>query len=183
MDRWQEEFAALRAIALDCGLMEEVKWGNPCFTFEDRNIVLIHGFKEYYALLFFKGALMKDPEGILIQQTKNVQAPRQIRFAALDEIAARKTILRAYILEAVEVEKSGLKAKRKTTEDFPVPAEFKIRLERMPAVKSAFEALTPGRQRAYLLHFAGAKQSKTRESRIEKCIPRILQGKGLDDRD
>jgi len=179
--RWQEAFAALRSIALDCGLVEEVKWGKPCFTLEGSNIVLVHGFKEYCALLFFKGALMKDPKGILVRQTENVQLPRQIRFTTLDEIAARKSILKAYVLEAVEVEKSGLKAEKRATEDFPIADEFKLRLEKTPALQRAFEALTPGRQRAYLLYFSGAKQSKTRESRVEKCIARILAGKGLDD--
>ena len=181
MDKWKEEFEKLRAIALDCRLTEEVKWGCPCFSFQNRNIVLIHGFKEYCAFLFFKGALMKDPKGILIQQTENVQAGRQIRFTALGEIVAMEGILKAYILGAIEVEKSGLKVNKKKTEDFPIPEEFRTKLVETTAVKVAFEALTPGRQRAYLLHFAGAKQSKTRESRIEKCVPRILEGKGLDD--
>ncbi len=181
MDRWKDEFKKLRAIALEGQLTEAVKWGWPCFTFQDRNIVLIHGFKEYCALLFFKGALMQDPNGILIQQTENVQAGRQVRFTALGDILAMEPVLKAYLLEAIEVEKSGRKINKRKTEDFPVPDEFTAKLEEMPVVKAAFEALTPGRRNAYLLHFSGAKQSQTRKSRIEKCIPRILEGKGLDD--
>ena len=181
MDKWNEEFGKLRAIALGCGLAEEVKWGCPCFTFRGRNVVLIHGFKEYCAYLFFKGALMKDPKGILIRQTENVQAGRQVRFASLGEIVAMKAALEACILEAIEVEKSGLNVDKKKTRDTPVPEELQAKWREIPAVKAAFEALTPGRQRAYLLHFSAGKQSKTREARIEKCIPRILEGMGLDD--
>ena len=181
MDKWNEEFKILRAIAIDCQLTEEVKWGCPCFTFENRNIVLIHGFSDYCAFLFFKGALMKDPKRMLIQQTKNVQAGRQMRFTSLGEILAMKAILKAYILEAIKVEKSGLKVHKRKLEDYSVAEEFKMKLKEIPSVKAAFEALTPGRQKAYLLYFSGARQSKTRESRIGKCIPRILEGKGLGD--
>jgi len=181
MDHWNDAFQKMRAIALDCRLTEDVKWGWPCFTFEKSNIVLIHGFKDYCAFLFFKGALMSDPEGILIRQTENVQAGRQIRFTDLREVVAREATLKAYIREAIEVEKSGLTVTKKMVEDFPVPDEFRLKLEENPAVKAAFDALTPGRRKAYLLHFSGAKQSKTRISRIETCIPRILAGKGLDD--
>lgn len=178
---WREEFEALRAIALDCKLNEEVKWGQPCYTLDDRNIVLMHGFKGYCALLFFKGALMKDPKGILVAQTENVQATRQIRFTSLQEIVKLKAALKAYIREAIEVEKSGATVELKKTEDFAVPEEFTAKLKQMPALKKAFEALTPGRQRAYLLYFADAKQAKTREARIEKYVQPILDGKGLKD--
>jgi uncharacterized protein YdeI (YjbR/CyaY-like superfamily) len=179
--KWQEEFEKLRMIVLDCGLTEELKWGCPCYTFEKRNIVLIHGFKEYCALLFFKGALLKDAEGILIQQTKNVQAARQIRFTKVREIVRMKPILKAYIHEAIEVEKAGLKVSLKKTSDFVIPKEFQEKLKRIPALKTAFDALTPGRQRAYIFYFSAPKQSKTRESRVEKCMQQILNGKGLDD--
>ena len=168
-------------IVLDCGLTEELKWGKPCYTFQKSNIVLIHGFKEYCALLFFKGALLKDAKGILIQQTENVQAARQIRFTNVREIVEMEPILKAYIHEAIEVEKAGLKVKLKKTTEFKIPEEFQNKLDEIPALKTAFAALTPGRQRAYLLYFSGAKQSKTRESRVEKCMPQILKGKGLDD--
>lgn len=178
---WKEEFEALRMIAHDCKLTEEFKWGVPCYTFQDTNVVLIHGFKEYCALLFFKGALLKDAKGILIMQTENVQAARQIRFTNVEEIVKMKTVLKSYISEAIKVEKSGLKVAFKKTAEFVIPDEFKNKLDEFPALKKAFEALTPGRQRAYILHFSAAKQSKTRESRIEKCIPHILDGKGLDD--
>jgi uncharacterized protein YdeI (YjbR/CyaY-like superfamily) len=178
---WQQEFEKLRSIALECDLTEELKWGQPCYTLGKANIVLIHGFKEYCALLFFKGALMKDPQGILIQQTENVQAGRQIRFTSLAEIARMENLLKSYIAEAVEVEKAGLKVDFKETKEFAMPEEFKLKLDDMPALKAAFEQLTPGRQRAYLLHFSSAKQAKTREARIEKCLPQILDGKGLDD--
>lgn len=181
MSKWQQEIAALSAIASDCKLIEETKWGQPCFTLEGRNIVLAHGFKDYCALLFFKGALMQDPEGILVQQTDNVQAARQIRFTTLDEIVKKKAVLKRYIKEAIAVEQSGAKVEKKQTGDFPVAEEFQIRLDRSPALKSAFEALTPGRQRAYLLHFASAKQSQTRAARVEKCEARILAGQGLND--
>ncbi|MBN9298232.1 MAG: YdeI/OmpD-associated family protein [Filimonas sp.] len=179
--KWPKETAQLRKIALDCGLQEELKWGTPCYTFEGANIALIHEFKDYCAYLFFKGALMHDSEGILIQQSKNVQAARQIRFTNLKEITAIKAALKAYIYEAVEIEKAGLKVKLKKTAEFEMVEEFATRLKKKPALKKAFEALTPGRQRAYLLHFSQAKQVKTREARIDKCIPQILEGKGLND--
>ena len=171
----------LRMIVLDCGLTEELKWGCPCYTFEKSNIVLIHGFKEYCALLFFKGALLKDPNGILIQQTENVQAARQIRFTNVEEIVKMESILKAYIYEAIEVEKAGLKVPLKKTSEFTMPEEFQNKLDETPALKKAFYALTPGRQRGYLLYFSSAKQSKTRESRVEKYMQKILDGKGLDD--
>ena len=179
--KWQEEFEKLRMIILDCGLTEELKWGVPCYTFEKRNIVLIHGFKEYCALLFFKGALLNEGKSILIQQTRNVQAARQIRFTNVREIVKLKPILKAYIYEAIEVEKAGLKVSLKKTKEFIVPEEFQNRLAEVPGLKTAFAALTPGRQRAYLLHFSAPKQSKTRESRVEKCLQQILKGKGLND--
>jgi uncharacterized protein YdeI (YjbR/CyaY-like superfamily) len=179
--KWQKELAKLRTIILDCQLSEELKWGNPCYTFQKSNIVLIHVFKEYCALLFFKGALLKDADGILIQQTKNVQAGRQIRFTNVREIIQMEPILKAYIDEAIEVEKAGLKVKLKKTSDFSIPEEFQKELDAIPALKTAFDALTPGRQRAYLFHFSAAKQSKTREARVEKCMKQILKGKGLDD--
>lgn len=179
--RWKEEFEKLRAIILTTGLTEELKWGAPCYTFENRNVVLMHGFKEYCALLFFKGALLKDASGILIKQTATVQSARQIRFTSVREIVKMKTILKAYINEAAEVEKAGLKVDFKKTSEFAVAEEFQSKLDKMPALKKAFRALTPGRQRAYLLYFAAAKQSKTRESRVEKYMPQILAGKGMDD--
>jgi uncharacterized protein YdeI (YjbR/CyaY-like superfamily) len=171
----------LRSIVLDCGLTEELKWGVPCYTFQKRNIVLIHGFNDYCALLFHKGTLLKDTDNILIQQTKNVQSARQIRFTNLKEIMDKEVVLKAYIFEAVEVEKAGLKVKMKKPKDFKMPDEFKKKLDENPDLKTAFEALTPGRQRGYLLYFSQAKQSKTRESRIEKHIPQIFEGKGLND--
>ena len=180
-ERWQEEFEKLRTIVLDCGLTEELKWGVPCYTFENSNIVLIHGFKEYCALLFHKGALLKDPIGILIQQTENVQAARQIRFTNVEEIDEMEHILKAYIQEAIEVEKAGLEVDFKKTAEFNMPEEFQVKLDENPALKTAFEALTPGRQRAYLLYFSAPKQSKTRESRVEKYMQQILNGKGLND--
>lgn len=180
-EKWSEELMQLRAIVLGCGLTEELKWGVPCYTFRKSNVVLIHVFKEYCALLFFKGALLKDHHGILIQQTENVQAARQIRFTHLQEIVEMEPILEAYINEAVEVEKAGLKVELKKTTAFSIPEEFQKKLEGMPILKAAFNSLTPGRQRAYLLHFSAPKQSKTRESRIEKCMPQILNGKGLND--
>ena len=179
--KWPKETTQLRKIALDCGLQEELKWGTPCYTFEGANIVLIHEFKDYCAYLFFKGALMHDSEGILIQQSKNVQAARQIRFTNPKEITGIKGTLKVYIYEAVEIEKAGLKVKLKKTAEFEMVEEFAARLKKKPALKKAFEALTPGRQRAYLLHFSQAKQVKTREARIDKCIPQILEGKGLND--
>lgn len=178
---WADEFSALRAIIADCGLIEDVKWGHPCYALGTANIVLIHGFKQYCALLFFKGALMKDPSGILVQQTENVQAARQVRFTSIDEITRMANVLKSYVHEAVEVEKAGLKVEFKQTTEFDIPGEFRIRLDASTELKSAFEALTPGRQRAYILHFSGARQAKTREARVEKSIPRILEGKGLDD--
>jgi uncharacterized protein YdeI (YjbR/CyaY-like superfamily) len=178
---WQAEFEKLRTIILDCPLTEELKWGQPCYTFQKKNIVLIHGFNEYCALLFFKGALLKDANGILIQQTENVQAARQIRFTKVREIVKMETILKAYIHEAIELEKAGLKVNFKKTTEFVIPEEFQNKLDEITALKTAFEALTPGRQRAYILHFSAPKQSKTRESRIEKCMQQILNGKGLND--
>jgi uncharacterized protein YdeI (YjbR/CyaY-like superfamily) len=180
-EKWQEEVKKLRTIVLDCGLSEELKWGTPCYTFQGKNIVLIHTFKEYCALLFFKGALLQDTNGVLIQQTERVQAARQIRFTTMQEIAERVPVLKTYIYEAIEVEKAGLKVNLKETKEFAVPEEFQKKLTELPALKAAFEALTPGRQRAYLLHFSQPKQSKTRESRIEKHMPQILHGKGLND--
>lgn len=180
--QWQEEYQQLRRIVLDCELTEELKWGVPCYTFQGSNIVLIHGFKEYCAILFVKGALLKDPAGILIQQTENVQAARQVRFTHVDEIVELEPALKAYICEAIEVEKAGLKVEHKKTSEFNVPEEFQKKLDESPALKTAFEALTPGRQRAYLFYFSSAKQSKTRESRVEKYIPEILAGRGLNDR-
>ena len=177
----------LRRISLGCGLTEELKWGKPCYTFpaaagrHDSNVVIIQGFKEYCALLFPKGVLLKDPERILIQQTENVQAARQIRFTGVAEIVRMKAILRAYIKEAIEVEKAGLEVTYKKTSEFKMPEELRTRFDEDPGIEKAFKALTPGRQRAYILYFSGAKQSKTRESRIEKCMPRILNGKGLND--
>jgi len=179
--RWKEEFKKLRMIILDCGLNEELKWGQPCYTFKKSNIVLIHGFKEYCALLFFKGALLQDTHGILIQQTENVQSARQIRFTDIGEIEKLETILKAHIYEAVEVEKAGLKVTYKKTSEYEIPEEFQTKLDEMPELKTAFKALTPGRQRAYLFYFAQPKQSKTRESRIEKYMEQILDGKGLSD--
>ncbi len=178
---WREEFEKLRLIILDCGLTEEFKWGVPCYTFEKRNIVLMHGFKDYCALLFFKGALLKDPEGILIQQTKNVQAARQIRFTNVREIVKLKAILKAYVYAAIEVEKSGQKVNFKKTSEFKIPEEFQEKLNKTPALKKAFAALTPGRQRAYIFYFSQPKQSKTRQSRVEKYTRQILNGKGLND--
>lgn len=179
--KWQEEIETLRMIVLDCGLTEELKWGVPCYTFEKSNIVLIHVFKEYCALLFFKGALLNNTDGLLIQQTENVQAARQIRFTNLRGIVEMEPVLKAYIYEAIEVERAGLKVPLKKTAEFTIPEEFQQKLDEVPALRTAFDALTPGRQRAYILHFSGPKQSKTRESRIEKCMQRILNGKGLND--
>lgn len=179
--KWREEFEALRTIALDCGLTEELKWYQPCYTLDGKNIVLIHGFKEYCALLFFKGVLLRDPKGILIQQTKNVQVPRQIRFTNLREIVKMKSLLKSYIQEAIEVEKSGAKVKLKKTAQFRVPEEFQKKLKEISGLKTAFAALTPGRQRGYLFYFSQPKQSSTREARVEKCMEKIFSGKGLDD--
>jgi|SRR5450432_29218 uncharacterized protein YdeI (YjbR/CyaY-like superfamily) len=180
-NKWQEEVRKLRMIVLDCGLDEKLKWGCPCYTFEEKNIVLIHVFKEYCALLFFKGVLLNDAKGILIQQTKNVQVARQIRFTSVGEIVQMKTILKAYIYEAIEVEKAGLKVKLKKTAEFKIPEEFQKNLDKKPALKTAFKALTPGRQRAYIFYFSQPKLSKTRASRVEKSMQQILNGKGLND--
>ena len=183
--KWQEEIKQLRTIVLECGLTEELKWGTPCYTSEKRNIVLIHVFKEYCALLFFKGALLNDANGMLIQQTENVQAARQIRFTPANggvaEIVKKKTALKAYIYEAIEVEKAGLKVELKKATEFTLAEEFQKKLDEIPALKTAFETLTPGRQRGYMLHFSAPKQSKTREARVEKCMQDILEGKGLND--
>lgn len=179
--QWREEYEKLRIIALDCELTEEFKWMHPCYTFQSKNIVLIHGFKEYCALLFHKGALLKDPNGILVRQTENVQEGRQIRFTGIQQILDMEPIIKAYIYEAIEVEKSGLQVAKKTTADFIVPEEFQKKLDEISALKTAFSALTPGRQRAYIFYFSQPKQSKTRESRVEKCMPKIFDGKGLDD--
>ena len=179
--KWQEELEKLRMIVLGFPLTEELKWGVPCYTFQKSNIVLIHVFKEYCALLFFKGVLLNDANGILIQQTKNVQAGRQIRFTNVREIVRMKPILKAYIYEAIEVEKAGLKVNFKKTTEFIIPEEFQNKLDEIPPLKTAFNALTPGRQRAYILYFSAPKQSKTRASRVEKCMQQILNGKGLND--
>jgi len=179
--QWQEAYEKLRLICLDCGLTEQLKWGQPCYTLNNANIVLIHGFKEYCALLLFKGALLNDPKGILIQQTENVQSPRQIRFTSARAIVKLEPALKAYICNAIEVEKAGLKVELRKTKDFAVPEEFQTKLDGSATLKAAFEALTPGRQRNYLFYFSKAKQSKTREERVEKAIPLILSGKGLDD--
>ncbi|MGF9942835.1 YdeI family protein [Priestia megaterium] len=179
--KWMEEYKTLRKIVLDCELTEEFKWMNPCYTFEKKNIVLIHGFKEYCALLFPKDALLQDSHGLLIQQTENVQGARQIRFTNVQEIVEKEDILKAYIYEAIEVEKNGLKVEAKKPEELVIPEELQRKFDDTPALKTAFEALTPGRQRAYILYFSKAKQSKTRESRIEKYTENILNGKGLND--
>jgi uncharacterized protein YdeI (YjbR/CyaY-like superfamily) len=179
--KWQEELEKLRMIILECQLTEELKWGLPCYTFQKSNIVLIQVFKEYCALLFFKGALLNDANGILFKIGKNTQAGRQIRFTNVREIVEMETILKAYIYEAIEVEKAGLKVNFKKTTEFIIPEIFQNKLDEIPALKTAFDALTPGRQRAYILYFSAPKQSKTRESRVEKCIQQILNGKGLND--
>ena len=179
--KWRGEFEKLRMICLDCRLTEELKWGKPCYTFKENNIVLIHGFKDYCALLFFKGALLKDPSSVLIQQTENVQAARQIRFTSIRQIVDMEPILKAYIKEAIEIEKTGLEVSYKKTSEFVIPKEFQKRLDNSPALKTAFSALTPGRQRGYILYFSAAKQSTTREARVEKCVLQILNGKGLND--
>jgi uncharacterized protein YdeI (YjbR/CyaY-like superfamily) len=178
---WQEEINKLRTIVLDCDLTEELKWGCPCYTLQKNNIVLIHVFKEYCALLFFKGALLKDPDKILIQQTENVQSARQIRFTNAPQIVKMKPVLKAYIFEAIEVEKAGLKVKLKKTADVTIPEELQKKLNKMPALKTAYYKLTPGRQRAYIFHISSAKLAKTREERVEKYLKQILNGKGLDD--
>ncbi|MBE7177841.1 MAG: YdeI/OmpD-associated family protein [Mucilaginibacter polytrichastri] len=179
--QWQEAYAKLRQIVLDCGLTEELKWGVPCYTLNGKNVVLIHGFKEYCALLFPKGALLKDEQGILIQQTENVQAARQVRFVSALQVVEMEALLKAYVQQAADIEKAGLKVELKKAEDFTVADEFAQKLNAIPDLKKAFEALTPGRRRAYLLYFGAAKQAATREARVEKYIPKILAGKGLDD--
>src|SRR5256885_10451731 len=176
--KWQEEFKKLRRISLDCGLTEELKWGKPCYTFQNSNVVIIQGFKEFCALLFAKGALLKDAKGVL--KKFGWQAARRIPFTNVREIVKTEPILKAYIREAVEAERAGLKVTYKKNPE-PIPEELQKKLDEIPALKTAFEALTPGRQRAYILYFSGAKQSKTRESRVEKCMPQILNGKGLND--
>jgi len=180
-EKWQKETRKLRTIILDCGLTEELKWGCPCYTYESSNVVLIHVFKEYCAVLFFKGALLADPDGILVQQTENVQAARQVRFTNIKEVKERERILKTYIYEAIEVERAGLQVKLKKTKDFKIPEEFQTKLDKMPSLKKAFDSLTPGRQRGYIFHFSQPKLSKTREARVEKYLKQILSGKGLDD--
>ena len=180
-EKWQEEYTKLRMIILDCQLTEELKWGVPCYTFQKNNVVLIHGFKDYCAVLFFKGALLHDSEGILIRQTANVQASRQIRFTNIREIVEQEAIIKAYVFEAIEVEKAGLKVEFKKNTELIFPEEFQRKLNENPALKTAFDALTPGRQRAYNLYFSQPKQSKTREQRVEKYIRQILDGKGLTE--
>ena len=179
--KWQKEFSELRRIALACDLTEELKWGRPCYTFERKNIVLVHGFKEYCALLFFKGVLLKDPKRILVQQTGNAQGIRQVRFTDIREIVKLKKTLKAYIYEAIKVEEAGLKVKYKKTSDFKIPEEFQVQLDKSLALKKAFDGLTPGRQRGYILYFSSAKQSKTREARVKKYRKQILEGRGLED--
>jgi len=179
--KWQREYEQLRELILDCGLDEELKWGVPCYSYDGKNVALIHGFKEYCAILFMKGALLSDAKGILIQQTEHVQAARQIRFTSVGEIVKMKRTLKAYIHEAIEVEKAGLKVPLKKTAEYTIPEEFKCKLDKNAALKKAFKALTPGRQRAYLFYFSQPKQAKTREARVEKFISHILDGKGLDD--
>ena len=178
---WKKSYEKLRLLVLECGLNEELKWGCPCYTVNRKNVVLIHGFKDYCALLFHKGALLKDSEGILVQQTENVQSARQIRFKGLHEIVELERMLQTYIFEAVEVEKAGLKVALKKTTEFEIPEEFALKLKALPGLKKSFSALTPGRQRSYLLHFSSAKQSKTRAERIDKNVARIIAGKGLED--
>ncbi len=180
-DKWRAEFEELREILLDTGLTEDLKWGQPCYALDGKNVALIHGFKEYCAILFHKGALLKDPKGILIQQTKNVQSARQIRFTSVEEVTKLEKTLKAYLREAIEIERAGLKVERKKTEDLELPEEFEAKLSKSAKLKTAFAALTPGRQRAYIFHFAQPKLSKTRTARVEKHVPRILEGLGLDD--
>ncbi|MCS7460406.1 YdeI family protein [Paenibacillus doosanensis] len=181
LKKWKEESELLREIVLDCGLTEDFKWMHPCYTLDNHNIVLIHGFKEYCALLFHKGALLKDPHGTLVQQTEKVQAARQIRFTNVQEIEHMQLILKAYIDEAIGIEKAGLQVTYKKHTEYVIPEELQNKFVELPDLKIAFEALTPGRQRAYILHFSSPKQFKTRESRVEKYIPHILNGKGLND--
>lgn len=179
--KWRDELEQLRMIILDCGLNEELKWGVPCYTYDSNNVVLIHTFKKYCAILFHKGVLLKDPEEILVQQTKNVQSARQIRFTNVREIIELEPSIKSYIREAIEVEKAGLKVEFKKTKEYEVPEEFREAMDDDPGLKKAFKSLSPGRQRGYLLHFSSAKQSRTRKSRVEKCIDDILNGKGLND--
>jgi Uncharacterized protein conserved in bacteria len=179
--KWQDEYSELRMLVLDCGLTEELKWGCPCYTWQKSNIVLIHGFKNYCALLFMQGAMLKDAKKILVQQTENVQSARQIRFANIQEILKNKSTIKAYIKEAIAINKAGLKVELKKTTEYKTPEEFQNVLDDMPELKTAFQALTPGRQRGYLLYFSAPKQAKTREARIEKYLQQILDGKGLDD--
>ena len=181
--KWQNEMEKLRSILLECPVTEELKWGKPCYTFQERNVAIIQGFKEYCALLFPKGVLLKDPKGILIQQTENVQAARQLRFTSAPEIVRLKSVVKTYVKEAVAIEKAGLEVTYKKTSEFKMPQELRDRMVESPALETAFQALTPGRQRGYLLYFSAAKQSKTRESRIEKCMPKIFKGKGLQDQE
>jgi uncharacterized protein YdeI (YjbR/CyaY-like superfamily) len=178
---WRKEFTKLREIILATGLTEAVKWGHPCYSVDGKNVILMHGFKEYCAVLFPKGALLKDPKGVLVQQTKHVQAARQIRFTSLADVVKAKKTLEAYIREAIQVEKAGLKVPMKRTKDFEMPEELERKLQDSAALREAFESLTPGRQRGYLLYFGQAKQAKTREERVAKYIPKILEGLGLDD--
>ncbi|HEY8341552.1 MAG TPA: YdeI family protein [Calditerricola sp.] len=179
--RWRDEFVTLRKILLDCPLAETVKWGWPCYTYEGKNVVLMHGFKDYCALLFFKGALLRDPHGLLVRQTERVRSARQIRFTSANQIAAMEQLLKAYVQEAIEIERVGLKVDLAQDAELPVPDELRRKFEETPALKAAFDALTPGRRRAYLFYFTEPKQSRTRAARIERCIPRILEGKGLRD--
>lgn len=179
--KWQDEMARLRRIALDCGLTEELKWGKPCYAFHDRNVVIIQGFKDYCALLFFKGILLSDPQSILIRTGENTHEGRQIRFTGMEEIAALEPVLKSYVFEAVQVEKAGLKVPEREQVELAFPEEFQQKLDEFPALKTAFEALTPGRKRLYHIYFSEPKQAKTRLSRIEKCIPKILAGKGLNE--
>jgi len=178
---WALEMEKLRTIILDCGLNEDFKWYKPCYTLNENNVVLIHGFKNYCALLFFKGALLKDPKGILVQQTENVQAARQIRFNSIQQIKAMQGDVKAYIQQAIAIEKAGLKVELKKNSELTFPEEFVAKFADVPELKSAFDALTPGRQKAYQLFFTAPKQTKTRQARIEKAIPNILKGKGLND--
>jgi uncharacterized protein YdeI (YjbR/CyaY-like superfamily) len=181
LDRWQDETRELRRIILDCQLTEELKWRQPCYTLRKSNVVIIQGFKDYCAAMFFKGALLRDSEGILVKPGTHTQAGRQMRFASVQEVLENEATLRAYIKEAIEVEEAGLEVELKGTSEYEIPDEFQAKLDEIPALKTAFEALTPGRQRAYILYFAGAKQAKTRESRVAKHMQRILEGKGLND--
>lgn len=178
---WQDEMKQLQKIILDCGLTEELKWGKPCYAYKNSNIVIIQGFKAYLAVLFFKGVLLNDPEGILVKTGENTNVGRQIRFSNMDEIVELEPTLKAYIFEAIEVEKAGLKVPKPKIKELVYPKEFKKKLDEMPALKTAFESLSPGRQKAYILYFSQAKQSETRVARIEKYIPHILKEKGLND--